>query len=171
MYIISRQMMIVTLTALAVLLGGCQTTDNGQQASSNETKKLIGTLIGAGLGAFLGSKFGGGQGQLAAVAIGALVGGYLANTLFEKLNQQDKQTHLNRRDVALREVPDGKSLRWENPDNLASGQIEPSSSYKNQQGVTCRDITETISVDGNEQSIRSSHCWDDTENRFKEATG
>ena len=91
MIVKSPKMMIVTLTALSILLSGCQTTDNSQQSSSNEGAKIIGTLIGAGLGALLGSKFGGGKGQLAAVAIGALVGGYLAKTIFEKLNQQDKQ--------------------------------------------------------------------------------
>ena len=163
--------MIVILTALSILLSGCQTTDNNQQSSSNEDRKLIGTLIGAGLGALLGTKFGGGKGQLAAVAIGALVGAYLANTLFEKLNQQDKQTHLERREVALSEVPDGQVLQWENPDNVASGQIQPSSSYKNQHGVICRDITEKITVDGEEQTIQSSHCWDDADERWEVATG
>ena len=163
--------MIVTLTTLSILLSGCQTTDNSQQSSSNEGAKIIGTLIGAGLGALLGSKFGGGKGQLAAVAIGALVGGYLAKTIFEKLNQQDKQTHLERREVALREVPDGKVLHWDNPDNLTSGQIQPNSSYKNQQGVTCRDITEKITVHGEEQTIRSTHCVDETDNQYKVVTG
>lgn len=60
------------LAGLAVaVLSGC--------AGTPHRNEMIGTTVGAGIGAALGSMVGGGYGRVAAMAIGAVVGGAAGN--------------------------------------------------------------------------------------------
>ena len=64
---------LATLVFVTVLTSACVQSQHNQ-------KQTIGTLLGAGAGALLGSQVGGGKGQLAAVAIGALGGAFAFGT-------------------------------------------------------------------------------------------
>jgi outer membrane lipoprotein SlyB len=53
-------------------------------------KEGVGTIVGAGLGALVGSRFGGGKGKLATVAIGALGDAFLGSRLGQQLDKSDR---------------------------------------------------------------------------------
>ena len=75
-------------TLLAVLLftsGLSACAQNGQV-----NKEGVGTIVGAGLGALVGSRFGGGKGKLATVAIGALGEAFLRSRLGQQLDKSDR---------------------------------------------------------------------------------
>ncbi len=165
-----ERLCVALIASSLLILPGCQTTSGTTPDGNNENAKLFTTLIGAGLGALAGSRIGSGRGQIVAAVIGAAIGGYLANTIFANMTKNDQQTHLKTRDTALREVPDGQTLSWNNPDSSAGANITPLSTYKNDVGTACREVEEKIVVDGKEEIIRSSHCWDDGKQRFNVVT-
>lgn len=157
------------ILVVALATSACQTTRSDGSTQDNQGGAMIATLLGAAAGALIGSKVGDGRGTTMAMVLGGIAGAYLANTLYTKLSQQDQNTHLEHREYALRQVPDGKSINWSNPDSGAAGRIGPVATYENNAGEGCRDIEEVIVVDGQEQTIKSSHCWDESDQRFYES--
>jgi outer membrane lipoprotein SlyB len=71
----------IIIATLCLALAACAEGREGQ---------TIGTVAGGALGAVLGSQFGGGKGQLAAVAIGAIAGAWAGSELGKKLDEEDK---------------------------------------------------------------------------------
>lgn len=71
---------VALLAIFLTLVSGCQTLDSVGQ--------IGGTLLGGAGGGFAGSKFGQGQGRLAATAggtlLGAVLGGFLGDTMIDQ---------------------------------------------------------------------------------------
>jgi surface antigen len=122
------------------------------------TKQGVGTLLGAGTGALVGSQFGGGSGQLAAVAIGALAGGFLGNEAGKSLDQADQQYMTNTTQSTLETAPTGRASNWHNPDTGNSGQITPTRTYRGTTGETCREFQQTIIVGGRTENAFGTAC-------------
>ena len=81
-----KKLVIVGLAAS--LLAGCASDGSNQNAT-------LGTLAGAVGGAALGSAFGSGSGKVAAIAGGALIGGFLGNQIGASLDRESQQYNYN----------------------------------------------------------------------------
>jgi surface antigen len=164
----NNKFIAVLVMSSSLIVSGCQTSGGAQNSDGG---KMFATLLGAGLGAIAGSKTGKGKGKFLGALVGAYVGGMLANTIYTQLTKQDQETHVRHREIALRQVPDGEKMSWDNPDTLAGGGIKPLRSFKTQSGVSCREIEETIVINGKEETTKSSYCQDEAGTAFIEQTG
>lgn len=77
--------LIAALLASAIFLSGCQTL-------SPQQRSALGTSLGSVAGALIGSEIGGGNGRLVAMALGAVVGGFVGNQFADYLNQQEQES-------------------------------------------------------------------------------
>ena len=71
----------------------------------------------------LGSQVGGGKGQLAAVAIGALGGAFLGSEVGKSLDEVDRLKAGEAQQAALENNRSGQVASWRNPDTGNSGKI------------------------------------------------
>lgn len=137
------------LIALSLGLSACQ---------SGGTKETAGTLLGGVAGAVAGAQFGKGSGQLAATAIGTLAGAYIGSQIGQSLDRADKAAMQQTTQQSLERAPSGQTSSWSNPDSGNSGTITPTSTYKTSAGQDCREYTQTIKVDGKEETARGRAC-------------
>ena len=119
----------------------------------NPTKEDAGTLIGAGTGAYVGSQIGGGTGQLAAIAIGTLLGGYLGGSIGKNMDELDRY----RANQALETAPTGTAVSWSNPDSGTSYKMTPTKTYESASGP-CRDYTTEAVIDGRAEVVHGTAC-------------
>jgi surface antigen len=49
-------------------------------------------------------------------------------------------------------------VTWRNPDSGRYGDVVPGPAYPGSGGVTCRQYTETVYIDGKPQSARGTAC-------------
>ena len=148
--IVNIKGILSVLLVLAVTVG-CQTLQDSP-------KQTVGTLIGAGLGALTGSQIGGGKGQLAAVAIGALGGAYLGSELGASLDRADKLYAQRNAQDSLEYSKTGNALAWKNPDSGHSGTFTPTRTFQTAAGISCRDFETMIYVDGKEEAGTGRAC-------------
>jgi surface antigen len=131
-----------------------------QQQEETGGGELFGTLIGAAVGGLVGSQIGGGTGNKVAIGAGVLAGGFLGNQVGKSLDCQDQQYHYDTTQNALETQKVGQSSSWTNPDTGHSGEITPTRTYTSQ-GQPCRDFTQTILIDGEEEKINGTACRQD----------
>jgi len=139
---------IVSLfAAVSMSLAGCE----GMMPS----KEAIGTVGGAGLGAVIGSRFGGGEGRVAAVAAGTLLGAVAGNLIGKSMDSSDTvetQTVLNKAET-------GQTVAWTNPDTKSQYEVTPvSDTYKDESGQDCREYTTVGIIDGKRETIEGTAC-------------
>ena len=132
----------ISLLIASFILMGC-----------NPTKQEVGTVIGAGTGALIGSQIGGGKGQLAAVAIGTLVGSYLGGKIGADMDELDRY----RTQSTLESTPTGQSVEWQNPDNYNQYKVTPTKTYESNSGP-CRDYTTEAVIDGRPEIVHGTAC-------------
>ena len=138
---------IVSLfAAVSMSLAGCEAT--------MPSKEAIGTVGGAGLGAVIGSRFGGGEGRVAAVAVGTLLGAYAGNLIGSSMDSTDTvETQ-----AALNTAETGQPVAWTNPDTKSQYEVTPTSTYKDESGQDCRDYTTVGIIDGKRETIEGTAC-------------
>lgn len=135
-----------------VMLGGCVTD------GSTGMKQGAGTLLGAGLGGLVGSKFGGGRGQLAAVAAGALLGGFMGNEVGASLDRADQMYQQRAQTTALQKA-DWQPVAWSNPDSGNSGTITPVRTIQNTNtGELCREYQTSVTIGGRVEQGYGTAC-------------
>ncbi|MEQ9170546.1 MAG: RT0821/Lpp0805 family surface protein [Rhodospirillales bacterium] len=147
-------MNIVKFTGVAVLalaLTACGTDKQGD-------KQTVGTLLGAGLGALAGSQFGGGKGQLAAVAVGALAGAWFGGETGKSLDKADKAYAQRTAQDALEYNKTNQTASWNNPDSKAAGTFTPTKTYQTADGHNCREYETSIVVDGKTEKATGTAC-------------
>lgn len=137
-----RKILITLGLGSALLLTGC-----------NPTKQDIGTLVGAGTGAFVGSQIGGGTGQLAAVAIGALLGGHLGGSVGRQMDELDRY----KTNEALEHSRTGTTTAWNNPDSGYHYEVTPTDTYE-RYGNPCRDYTTEAVIEGRPEVVHGTAC-------------
>ncbi len=137
-----KRNLLISLGMATLVLTGC-----------NPTKQDVGTLIGAGTGAFVGSQIGDGTGQLAAVAIGALMGGYLGGDVGRQMDELDRY----KTQEALEYRPTGSTTSWNNPDTGYSYNVTPTNTYENDSGP-CRDYTTEAVIEGRAEVVHGTAC-------------
>jgi surface antigen len=125
-----------------------------QQTGGGE---LFGTLVGAAVGGLVGSQIGGGTGNKVAIGAGVVAGGYLGNQVGKSMDCQDQQYHSNTTQNALETQKVGHTSTWTNPDTGHSGEVTPTRTYTSE-GQACRDFTQTIHIDGEDEEIKGTAC-------------
>jgi len=144
--IIMRRTTIAALAALSLGLGACEGMNTGQTA---------GALGGAAAGGLLGSQIGGGSGKLAATAAGTLLGALAGSKLGGYLEGNDQRTATQAEQTA---VSQGEPIQWTNPETGNRGTIEPTRTYQDQTGQTCREYQHTVYVGGRAEQARGNAC-------------
>jgi len=142
----------VTMAAVVALsLAACQ-------SMQDNPKQTGGTLIGAGLGALAGSQVGGGKGQLAAVAIGALGGAWLGSEAGKSLDKADRMYAERTAQNALESGKTGQISTWKNPDSGHAGTITPIRTYESAYNESCREYETTVTIDGRQEKATGQAC-------------
>ncbi len=140
---------LALVLTIAVLLAGCTATG---------PKERIGGVLGAAGGGLLGAQFGGGTGQLALTALGAVGGFILGSSVGRSLDDVDRLKHQRAVGNALETLPSGSSTTWRNPDSGNSGSVVPNLTYQRTDGAYCRKFTQTISVSGQTERSYGTAC-------------
>lgn len=117
-------------------------------------RDVVGAIIGGGTGAVLGSTIGKGSGRDAAMIGGAILGMLSGYSIGQNLDQGDQACT----GYALQRVPDGQSVRWQNPDSGRSYDIVPTNSWQNAQGRYCREYSGTADIGGKLQKTFGTAC-------------
>ena len=136
---------------LLFTLSSCETPDN---------KRLLGKIIGSGLGALVGFQFGSGVGGALFIAGGTVLGGYIGNEIAEELSESEISEYGNATKVALDKNINNESIEWTNKDKTKLGKITPLNRYNSNESV-CRDIEQKLTfhgLDGKERSSISTFC-------------
>src|SRR6185437_9735461 len=102
-----------------------------------------------------GSQFGGGSGNTLATIAGTLAGGYLGNRLGASFDQKSRGEAAAAEQQA---VATGQPASWSNPESGASGQVQPTRTFTDQSGRTCREYDTTVNVQGRTQSGVGTAC-------------
>ncbi|MEM1398356.1 MAG: RT0821/Lpp0805 family surface protein [Pseudomonadota bacterium] len=136
--------------AIVLLVAGCNTTGG--------PKQTVGTLGGAVAGGLLGAQVGGGSGRLIATGAGAVIGAFLGGEIGSSLDNADKLMAERTAQRSLETAPTGTATSWNNPDSGNSGTITPTATYQQQGGQYCRDYSQTIFVDGREETLVGKAC-------------
>ena len=116
-------------------------------------KELVGGLLGAAAGGFAGSKIGDGRGQLAATAGGALLGFLVGGNIGRTMDAVDQ----NCIGQTLEYVPDGQTIKWNNPDTGGQYQVTPSRTYQSS-GQQCREYTTHAVIGGKREHTYGQAC-------------
>jgi uncharacterized protein YgiM (DUF1202 family) len=117
-------MMNTRLAILALTAALASTPVLAEQAGQDQpdwlTKQNIGRAVGGVVGGLLGSRFGGGKGQIATTAAGALAGFFVGGVLGERLDTSDKEA-LSRTTATALDTGDVQT--WRNPDTGVSSRV------------------------------------------------
>ncbi|OIN87555.1 MAG: hypothetical protein AUJ12_02185 [Alphaproteobacteria bacterium CG1_02_46_17] len=121
-------------------------------------KQMVGSAAGAVLGGVAGAQFGKGTGQLVGVGIGALLGTLVGSELGKSLDRADLM-YANQAQQKAYAAPIGENISWNNPDSGHSGTFTPTKEeYSNTSGSYCREYSQTIYVDGKQQTGYGTAC-------------
>jgi surface antigen len=145
---------IIATAFVGLALAGCA----GNPETGTGPKENTGTLVGALGGALIGSQIGGGTGErIAAGVAGAAIGGLIGNRIGASMDDEDKQRAYAAQMQALEGGPSGAPVAWRNPDSGRYGSVVPGPAYQ-ANGVSCRQYTHTIYIDGKPQTARGAAC-------------
>ena len=89
---------------LVFSLSSCETTE--------ENNKIIGQIIGAGLGALVGYQFGSGVGGALAIAGGTILGGLIGGEIAEMLSEDEQMEFGQVTEDALENRDMGETSNW-----------------------------------------------------------
>jgi surface antigen len=145
-------MLIAAAALLSIAVAGCASDP------SPGPKQDAGTWLGAITGAVIGSNFGGGtSGHVAGAVAGAAAGGMLGNAIGASLDARDRERAYAAQMQAVEAGEPGAPVGWRSPDSGRHGTIVPGPPYQSN-GLTCREFTHTIYVDGRPQTARGTAC-------------
>ena len=126
---------ITTLTLL-LTLASCTTADDN---------RLLGKIIGSGLGALVGFQFGSGVGGALFIAGGTVLGGFIGNEIAKELSDNEINEFSNATKDALEENINNEPKKWINKDKTKLGKITPLNSFK-MNHFLCRDIKQNLTL-------------------------
>jgi surface antigen len=138
-----KQWGVVTLTAAALLVTGCETRNEN-----------AGTVVGGVLGGVLGSQVGKGSGRDVAMVAGALAGALIGGSVGRSMDEQDRM----RAQRTLETSRTGETVAWRNPDNASTYEMTPTRTYTGDAGRPCREFTMDAWVDGRKETVTGTAC-------------
>lgn len=141
---------LVTLLTVLLMLCAC--------AAPVGPREGTGTLLGAGAGAVIGSQFGGGTGRLVGTALGTLAGALIGQDIGRTLDRAD-QAYLQRTSqYSLEHTASNQPTTWINPDSGHRGSVTPTRTYQTGDGRYCREFTQTVEINGEQQQAYGTAC-------------
>jgi len=148
----SRIMLVAVAALLSTVLSGCAGDPYGGP------KQEAGTWFGAVTGALIGSNFGGGtSGHVAGAVAGAAAGGLLGSAIGASLDARDRERAYAAQMQAIEYGDPGAPVGWRSPDSGRYGTVVPGPAYQ-ANGLTCREFSHTIYIDGRPQTARGTAC-------------
>lgn len=169
---------VIAVTAAALVLTGCKTTD--RQVASCAAGGLIGTAIGV----IAGSQIGDGGGRTLAMVLGGAAGGLAGCKLVQMLTEREQRDLGNRRKHIVNATPDAmpRKAKWRSAESPAHADIEvtraraasPLLEDVRQQGgevdetvlaslpsdTTCRRVRTSVSAKADEANLQDVWCRD-----------
>ena len=139
---------IITSLFLLFTLTSCETADDN---------KLLGKIIGSGLGALVGFQFGSGVGGALFIAGGTVLGGFIGNEIAEELSEKELSEYGNATKDALDKNANNNPKMWANKDETKLGKIIPLNLYEKNKFM-CRDVEQNLTSDGIETRSFSTFC-------------
>ena len=138
------------ISSLIILftLSSCETVDDN---------KLLGKIIGSGLGALVGFQFGSGLGGALFIAGGTVLGGFIGNEIAEELSEKELSEYGNATKDALDKNVDNETKNWINQNKTKIGKITPLNRYKKKKFL-CRDLEQSLTSEGIEKKSFSTFC-------------
>ncbi len=137
---------------LVFSLSSCATL---QEKAKDNPKGLLGALGGAAVGGGIAALAGGGAGWIIA---GSLLGGLAGGAIGKNLDDKDKAKANAAAHEAFESGRTGQPSVWDNPDSGNSGTVTPTQTFANSQGQYCREINQTITIDGNTEEVTGTAC-------------
>src|SRR5690606_29562313 len=95
-----------------------------------------------------GAQFGGGRGQLATTAAGALLGAWLGSEIGTSLDRADREYAQQATYSALEYNRTGEAASWRNPDSGNVGTVTPVRTYETTPGRVCREYEHEVIIEG-----------------------
>ena len=117
-----------------------------------------GASAGAALGGWVGYQFGGGLGQMAFTAAGAIVGGAGGYVAANQLLPSDRVLYDSTTRKGLAESADGQVLSWYNPETGNQGVFRPTRSFTAMSGRSCRHYRTTVAFHDGFASSDGTAC-------------
>ena len=139
---------IIIFLFLLFTLTSCETANDN---------KLLGKIIGSGLGALVGFQFGSGVGGALFIAGGTVLGGFIGNEIAEELSEKELSEYGNATKDALEENTNNEAKMWANKDKTKLGKIIPLNRYEKNKFM-CRDIEQNLTSDGKETKSHTTFC-------------
>jgi len=137
---------IFTVAILVVSLSACA------QAGP---KTAVGAASGAAAGGLIGAAAGGGaEGIVAGVLLGGLLGGAIGNALDQRDREYIRRTSYQSMEYGRI----GEASTWRNPDSGHYGSVTPTRTYQESSGNYCREFTQTVVVNGQQQDAYGRAC-------------
>lgn len=127
-------------------------------AQDSGPKEKGGTVIGAIAGGLLGSTIGKGSGKVIAVGVGAVLGGIIGSEVGKSLDRADRAYMHRTTQQSLETQRSGQTSTWENPDSKHSGTVTPQPAYRGDDGRTCREFQQTVTIDGRSERAYGRAC-------------
>jgi surface antigen len=142
----------VSIVIAALSLAACASDPNAgpQQTTGSVLGAFTGGLIGSSLGTSTG-------GRVAGAVAGAAVGGILGGAVGAALDERDRQYAYEANMRALKEGEPGAPVGWRSPQTGHYGTIVPGPAYQSG-GLTCREFSHTVYIDGRPQTARGTAC-------------
>lgn len=162
MYRVCFMKKIAALVLLPIMLTACQTQQPGyggyyDGGGPRVNKQMMGTLAGGAAGAVAATNIGKGKGNIAAIAVGTLLGAAVGSEIGKSLDRADQAAMYNTSQAAFENAPTGRTTEWHNPDTGHYGTYTPTNTYYDR-GTYCREYTQTIVVGGRRQEGYGTAC-------------
>ena len=148
-----RKRTALAAALLALTLSGC--------ADDPGAFQVLGSALGGAIGGIAGNQVGTGIGRVLATAAGGALGAYYGGKLFRQMAEADQNLARQAQWEALERAPSGQPVRWRNPDNTASGQVQAQPAYSANNNAPCRRYSHRIRVGGEEETETGVACRQD----------
>ncbi len=153
-----KNSLVAGALALSMVVAGCANQGGGGVGGTGISRQTVGAGVGAAGGALIGSTIGGGSGRTAAIIVGGLLGALAGSEIGRTMDENSRLRAEQNRQVALETAPSGQTSSWSNPDNGYSGSVTPRPAYETSGGEVCREYTETIRIDGRNETAVGVAC-------------
>ncbi|MCP4316530.1 MAG: hypothetical protein GY789_11075 [Hyphomicrobiales bacterium] len=146
---------------------GCVIAITGMMAAPIASCAWIEEQTGLGQKTQIGAAGGAAAGGLLAAAVGAspvglaagvILGGLAGGAVGSYLDNKDKEEALKAQQQALANNKAGQTTDWSNPDTGHTGSYTPQNTYTTKDGLTCRDYSQTVTIDGKQENATGTAC-------------
>lgn len=133
-------MKAIVVLSSAVLLAACAQPKTYDQAVASAVSAGSGAFIGAAAGGMMG----GGNGNIALMIAGGVVGAMAGWSYGSTLMPSDREVFRTAAQKAMAHARDGEVVSWANPETRVAGTVTPTHAFIGRGGRTCRAFEASI---------------------------